>query len=299
MLYFKLMKKLEISGKTAITGIIGYPISHTFSPIMHNKAFKYLNLNFIYLPFLVKEKDLRYAIRAIRALNIVGVNVTIPHKEKVIKYLDETSSDVKKIGAVNTILNKNGKLIGFNTDKFGFVQPLVSQNVELKNKKIMVLGCGGASRAVCFGLLENNISSLLITDIIKEKAIRLKRDLRKFYKDCKIEIVHSSSEIIFNRLKDIDILVNATPVGMKPDSNSSPVYKIPKENKKLIVYDLVYNPVRTKLLNLAEKQNLKTINGIEMLIYQGAKAFEIWTGKQAPVDIMKGVVYETKNSKEF
>lgn len=278
---------MKINAQTKIVGIFAYPVSHSLSPVMHNAAFSYLGLNYVYLPFEVKEAELKNAVSSLRALNIVGVNVTVPHKEKIIKYLDEVSEEVLKIGAVNTVKNLDGKLLGFNTDKYGFVNSLKRAKIKLENKKAVVLGCGGASRAVCFGLLENKIKNLIITDIVKEKVERLKRDLKKFYPDVEIEGILYDEEKILNVLKYADILVNATPVGMKPDLNSSPVSKLPEDNKNLIVYDLVYNPLKTKLLKIAEKLKLKSISGLEMLVLQGAKSFEIWTGKTAPVKIMK------------
>lgn len=278
---------MKITGETKIVGIFAYPVRHSLSPLMHNSAFSYLGLNYIYLPFQIRESELKNAVLSIKALNITGVNITVPHKEKVLKELDELSDEVLKIGAVNTILNKDGKLIGFNTDKFGFIKSLLLAGVKLENKRIMVLGCGGASRAVCFGVLEHNIRTLIITDVIEEKLKKLKKDLKKFHKDKYIQGIVYNEEKIFEKLSDIDILVNATPVGMTPDVNSSPILGIPKSNKNLIVYDLVYNPLKTKLLKLAEKQNLKTVSGIEMLIWQGAKAFEMWTGRKAPTDVMR------------
>lgn len=281
---------MNISGKTKVVGIFGYPIEHTLSPVMHNSAFLHLGLDYIYLPFQVKEVDLKYAVLSIKALDIRGVNVTIPHKEKVIKYLDEVSDDVLKIGAVNTILNNNGKLIGFNTDKFGFIKSITQAGITLQNKKVLVLGCGGASRAVCFGLLEEGIYSLYITDIFEKKAKKLKNDLKKFYKDKDIKVITTGS--ILEVLSNVDILVNATPVGMKPNTDASPVDTFEKSNNDLIVCDLVYNPVETKLIKMAKKQKLKTISGIDMLVWQGAKAFEIWTGIKPPYDIMREKVYK-------
>lgn len=286
---------MNISGKTKIVGIFGYPIGHTLSPLMHNYVFSYLGLDYIYLPFTVKENELKNAVLSLRALNIVGVNVTVPHKEKVIKYLDEISDEVKKIGAVNTIKNESGKLKGYNTDKFGFVQSLLSAKVKLENKKIIVLGSGGASRAVCFGLLEYNVKEIIITDVIEEKARILKRHLKKFYPDKNIQAIRHEEEIVFKKVEEADILVNATPVGMSPNVNVSPLKKIPPGNS-LVVYDLVYNPLKTKLLQMAREAKQTTISGIEMLIYQGKNAFEIWTNTSAPINIMrKGILVGRMN----
>lgn len=277
---------MNISGKTKIVGIFGYPVGHTLSPLMHNSAFSYLGLDYIYLPFAVSENELKNAVSSLRALNIVGVNVTVPHKEKVIKYLDEITEEVKKIGAVNTIKNESGKLIGYNTDKSGFVETLLSAKVKLENKKICVLGSGGAARAVCFGLLEHKVKKIIITDIIEEKAKALKRHLKKFYPDKNIQAIVHEEEIVFKKVEEVDILVNATPVGMSPTPHLSPLKKIPTHTN-LVVYDLVYNPLKTKLLEMAQKQKQTTISGIEMLIYQGKGAFEIWTNTPAPVNIIR------------
>jgi shikimate dehydrogenase len=278
---------MKINSETKIVGIFAYPVGHSLSPPMHNSAFSHLQLNYIYLPFEVKRENLKNAVLSLKSLNITGVNVSVPHKETVIKYLDEVSEDALKIGAVNTIKNSDGKLFGFNTDKSGFINSLKNEKIKLPGKKVVVLGCGGGSRAVCFGLLEEGILNLVITDVIKEKVEKLKRYLKKFYRDREIRGILYNEEKIFEELKDADLLINATPVGMKPNINSTPISKIPKENKNLVVYDLVYNPLKTKLLRIAEEQNLKTISGLEMLVLQGAASFEIWTGEKAPVEIMR------------
>jgi len=275
-----------ISGKTRVCGVIGDPIEHTMSPVMHNAAFKELGLDYLYVPLRVKREELGKAVESVRALNIRGLNVTLPHKVSIISFLDELDPLARKIGAVNTIVNDDGVLTGYNTDATGFLQALLEGGVEPKEKKVVILGAGGASRAISFILAERGahlviLNRLLELDWAKELAQRVSKVFAKEVKA--LELNEKNLEMV---LEGADILINATSVGMSPDVDETPV---PARLLKpgLIVFDIVYNPIKTRLLKEAETASAQTIGGLDMLAWQGAIAFEKWTGRKAPLDLMK------------
>lgn len=281
---------LNISAKTKIIGVFGYPIEHSLSPPMHNAAFSYLGLDYCYLAFSVRPEDLKQAVESVRALNLVGVNVTIPHKERVLPYLDEVSREAGLIGAVNTIRNKGGKLIGYNTDLTGFLTSLKQAGFNPKGKKVVVIGAGGAARAVSFALSQEGIHSLFILNRTLEKAESLTKMVKKSIINLNIRALPLRKKELIKAIERADLLVNATSLGMVPKTSQSPLAGFGLLPKNLVVYDLVYNPVDTKLIRLARKSKGKTIGGLEMLIQQGAKSFEIFTGLRAPQEVMRKVV---------
>ncbi|HEA47312.1 MAG TPA: shikimate dehydrogenase, partial [bacterium] len=260
---FNLMK---INGETRIVGLIGYPIGHTLSPAMHNRAFEYLDLNYVYLPFPVKESNLKEALRALPALGMVGVNVTLPYKERVLEYLDEVSEEVELTHAVNTILVKDSRLIGYNTDGKGFVTSL-RKGVEIdpRGKKVVIIGAGGAGRAVSIGLAKEGVEKITLTDIIFNKAQDIASHITKNVP--KVEVAAVRKEGLGKEVREADVLINATPLGMKPEDPLPIDSKLLHPN--LLIYDLIYNPPKTKLLSEAEGIGAKTLNGVGMLLYQG------------------------------
>jgi len=278
---------LKISGKTKVCGIIGDPIEHTLSPVMHNVAFNDSKLDFIYVAFRVKKEELGNAMSSMRSLGIHGLNVTMPHKNAVINYLDEIDSRAKFIGAVNTILNDDGKLIGFNTDSVGALKALKENGVDINGKKLLLLGAGGAAKAIAFQAAQE-VEELRILNRTAEKAKRLAEVLRRKFNGM-IKGNSLSANLIKEELKDSDILINATSVGMHPNIDQSlvdPEWLRPD----LCVMDIVYNPIETRLAKDAKAMGAKVISGIDMLIYQGAASFEIWTNHPAPVEIMKQAI---------
>ncbi|MDD5260112.1 MAG: shikimate dehydrogenase [bacterium] len=272
-----------ITGKTKVCGIFGYPIEHSLSPLMHNAAFKALELDYVYVAVKVAPEDLAAAIKAIRALDLVGVNITIPHKEAVITLLDELSPEAKAIGAVNTIVNCGGRLIGDNTDGKGFIKSLVEENkIKLPGKKVVLLGAGGAGRSIGISLLKNNIQSLYLYDLAENRRNSLAADLINMSSKKKVKLL--GQDELHQALKNADILINATPVGMKA---TDPCVVDPALlTKKLFIYDIVYN-YETALLKEAKRKKIKCANGLGMLVNQGAVSFELWTGKKAPLQIMR------------
>lgn len=269
---------MKISGKTGIVALLGFPVGHSLSPAMHNAAFEHLGLDFCYVAFPVAPELLQDAVRAVRALGLRGVNVTVPHKEKVISFLDEVSEEASFIGAVNTILNSNGVLKGYNTDGRGFMESLSEAGISAEGKRVLIIGAGGACRAVSYYLSEA-AHTLQIYDIDNDKVEGLVRDLTRI----RSNVSRLGS---LDSLDGIDILINATPLGLK-DTDPSPV-DISLITGNITVCDLIYK--ETDLLRTASLKGCRTLNGLGMLLYQGLLAFEIWTGIRPPVDIMRNAI---------
>ncbi len=280
------MKNTVISGKTKVCGLIGDPVEHSMSPAMHNAAFKELGIDYLYVPFRVKREELGKAIEGIRALNIKGLNVTIPHKVAILPFLDELDPLAEKIGAVNTIVNDDGVLRGYNTDATGFLQALLGRGIEPEGKKVVILGAGGASRAISFILADRRAQLVILNrrlelDWARELASRISQTFGK-----EVEALELNRENLARALDKADILVNATSVGMSPNVNETPVNS-DLLTPDIIVFDIVYNPIKTRLVREAEIKGAKTISGVDMLIWQGVLAFEKWTGRKAPVELMR------------
>lgn len=273
-----------INGETRIFGIIGHPVKHTMSPAMQNAALAHLRINGVYVPFDVEPKDLAAALEGIRTMDICGVNVTIPHKEAVIKYLDRLSHEAALIGAVNTIVNKNGKLTGYNTDASGFITALKGDlKFNPRGKTIFILGAGGAAKAVGFGLAMIGAKRIILTDVIDDKALELACEI-ELKTGCECIALKPNSPGMREIILNAQLLVNATPCGMH---ESDPIsINANFLHKGLCVFDLIYNK-ETKLLKAARQKGIRASGGLNMLLYQGAKAFELWTGKKAPIGIMK------------
>ncbi len=278
---------MKISGKTGVCGVIGDPVEHTLSPVMHNAAFEELNLDFVYLAFRVRREELREAIIGARSLDLQGLNVTMPHKNAVMRYLDEIDSTARSIGAVNTILNDEGRLMGYNTDGIGALKALEENGITPNGKKLLLLGAGGAGKAIAFHAARE-VEELVILNRTPQKAKKLAEVLRKEFNK-KINGDALSTEIMKEELRDADILVNATSVGMHPDIDQS---LVPPSSLRtdLCVMDIIYTPLETKLAKDAKAVGAKVVSGIEMLVYQGAASFEIWTNHPAPVKVMKQAV---------
>jgi len=273
-----------ITGKTSVFGIIGDPVEHSLSPGMHNAAYKVLNLDNIYVPFHVKADELEYAVNGAYSLGIKGLNVTIPHKTEVLKYLDYLDIAAGLIGAVNTIEFGENGAVGHNTDGIGAVRA-IEEITPVKGKKVLILGAGGASRAICFQVLLSGAKNLVIANRTIEKATELGNDLVEKL-DHEVHATDLGSNLQ-KEIEDTDILINTTPIGMYPNIDQKPLVTESMMHQDLVVNDIVYNPIKTGLLKEAEKANAKTISGIKMLMYQGIEAFKIWTGIEPPVEIFK------------
>lgn len=269
---------MDVSGKTRVAGIFGYPIDHTLSPSMHNAAFQYLGLDMCYIPFRVSPEALPDAVKAIRSLNMLGVNITVPHKEKVIPLLDKVNEEASFIGAVNTVTNTEGVLTGYNTDGRGFLSSLTEEGISIERKNILIIGSGGASRAVSYYLSEK-ASTLSLFDTDRPKAQKLVNDLSRIRNNvCLVKDMDNTLQH--------DIVINATPLGLKQDD---PLPFNPDSiTSDMVICDLVYK--KTGLLKEAELRGAKIIDGSGMLLWQGVLAFELWTGVKPPVDIMRDML---------
>ncbi len=280
---------IPISAKTIIFCIIGHPITHSFSPFIHNYWFKELGLDFRYLAFDVHPDQLKQSIKGIKALNIKGFNVTIPHKEAILNFIDKVDDLAQDIGAINVIKLEEGDLIGRNTDALGGKKALLDAGCKIKNKKVLILGAGGAARAISFALI-GDIDSLVIANRTRERVRILAGDLMK-KKNNKIKIINFNTQSLKKELGDIDILINTTPIGMYPNINKSPISK-EILHSDLFIFDLVYNPIETQLLKEAKSIGCKSQSGLDMLINQGVLAFEWWTNKKPNIDKIKDKIIE-------
>lgn len=285
---------MNITGSTNIVGLIGNPVEHSFSPQMHNAAFKALNLDYTYVAFDVNPADLKTAINGAKSLNIKGFNVTIPHKINVINYLNTLDDIAKLIGAVNTIDFKNLK--GYNTDGIGAIKA-IEEIDSVKNKNIVIAGAGGASKAISFYLAKYGADKITILNRNIDKAKNLANDIlnSNLIEDIKTDSISQINDY----LNDSDILINTTPVGMSPNINDKPIATADNMHEDLIVFDAVYNPNETVLLKEAIKANAKPVYGIKMLLYQGAESFKIWTGQNPPIDVMEEILIKTLNLKWY
>ena len=287
------MKK-EINGKTKIIGVIGKNIKNSLSPLFHNQIILKHSLNFCYLPFQVAETDLNIAIQGIKALNIKGVNITFPYKEKVIEFLDEVGESARRIGAVNTIVNNKGFLTGYNTDVIGFKKSLQEDGkFVIKGKKAVILGAGGAARAVVYALLEEEIEEICIFNRTLEKAKKIKQNLSSFFPKSRISVFLLEGENLKEKIEKAHLLVNATSLGMPPRVDNTPLPDEKLFHPNLLVYDLIYRPARTLFLRQAKRAGAKIINGLPMLVYQGIESFYLWTGlkleRKEVLEIIKGI----------
>ena len=275
-----------ISGKTRIFGIFGYPVEHTFSPGMHNAAFKKLAMDACYVPFAVPPEKLGDAVRALIPLGLRGLNITVPHKERVLAYLDELSEEARLIGAVNTIEVRKDRLIGHNTDGRGFLRALKEHGgYDPKGKKFLFIGSGGAARAVSFSLALAGAAQITFRDLDERKASLLAKDIRK---KTGVSANTIREEALAEYAADADCLINATPLGLKK-TDPMPI-RAECVRKSHLVCDLVYNPPETALLSMAGKRGAGRLPGLGMLLYQGVIAFELWTGTKAPVLTMKNAL---------
>ena len=257
-------------------GLIGYPVKHSVSPAMHNAALKYLGIEGTYLAFEVKPNELEKAVFGAKALGFKGLNVTIPYKEEVLKFV-KPDSLASKIEAINTIDLE--KMIGYNTDAYGAIMALEENGVEIEDKVALVVGAGGAGKAIAFALVERG-ATVILTNRTASRGLEVAEKIRR-YGEC---IFYSYDKIEELRGK-VDMIVNATPLGMKGFEQKLPVPVSMLED--VVVFDIVYNPIETRLISEAKKRGCKVVYGIDMLVYQGAKAFEIWTGLDAPISVMK------------
>lgn len=279
-----------INSETKLLGIVGYPIKHSLSPVLHTTLAQKYELNFVYLAFEIIPENFKHFKDVVLTLNISGLNVTIPYKERVLPYLDEVDKLANYIGAVNTVVNKNNKLIGYNTDIYGFVRSV--SDIDLKDEEVVMIGCGGVSRAIVCGLSELGAKRVYIYDIDKNKMLLLKKQFDDF-------VILVKEEQIETIVPTVKLIVNATPLGMK--DNDPPPLKLDLINKQHIVYDVIYNR-ETELVKYARQIGCKHVfDGIAMFVYQAAESFFLWTGikpnENFMFELVKKLIFDssTKN----
>ncbi len=266
-----------------IVGVIGHPIKHSLSYLMHNEAFRLGKINSTYLSFDVIASNLKDALKGMKALGIRGFNITLPFKETIIQYLDEVSEEASVVGAVNTIVNENGKLFGYNTDTNGVFETLSPHKDKITEKTISVIGAGGAARSVIFTLIRKfKPAKINIINRTKQRAETLSD---YFYSKMNYEELVPYELVppdLISVFKESSMIINATASGMFPKTEDSPLEIEDVFNEGQIVFDVIYNPLKTKFLEIAEKQGAAVINGLKMFVEQGARSYEIWTGEQMP-----------------
>lgn len=282
-----------VSGHTKQLGIIGYPVEHSFSPKMHNFISEMLNNDYIYSAWRVRPEDLEAAVNGIRALNIAGINVTAPHKAEVMKYIDEVSEQARLLGSVNTVVNRNGRLCGYNTDAEGFCAALKSAGIEAADKKILIIGAGGVVKPTIIRLIQEKPREITVVNRTKSKVMALAEAIKD-----------RTGFGILTEVKDkaFDIVINTTSAGMEPQLDKLPIDELEEFddlsfiNENTAVVDMIYNPDETLFLREAKKRGAKkAINGLGMLIYQGIIAYELFTGSKLPENISEVIKKEVFN----
>jgi shikimate dehydrogenase len=282
---------MTINGSTSILAVIGHPVAHSFSPQMQNAAIRALDLNLCYVAFHVRPEEVGAAIQGMRAFNLLGLNVTVPHKEAVIPYLDQLSEEAQRVGAVNTIHHFHGKLIGYNTDVYGILTSLKeTAGLDPLPETVAVLGASGAARGVVYGLCTKpEVRTIRIFNRTVEKAERLAEEMSR-WTSARLEAYPLNNDALQKGLEDAGLLINTTSVGMHPNSDESPVGEGTSLHPSLVVYDIIFNPLETQLVKQARSAGAVGVGGIEMLVYQGARAIEIWTGIYPPIEAMKAAL---------
>lgn len=275
-----------ISGKTKLTGFFAKPASHSLSPLMHNLAFSHWGIDAVYLAFEVDQTNLRQAVESIRTLDMLGVNVSMPNKTAVLAYLDQLSSEAELIGAVNTIVHQEQRLIGYNTDGMGFVRSVNETGHPIKNQKIVVLGAGGAAKAIVVQMALEGAQEITIYKRLNATFLPLKEYFAKVSEKtgCPIRLHDYADESqLALDLSQANLLINATDIGMGSKKDQLPIADVKLLHSQLAVFDLIYSPSETRLIQEAKKMGIKAYNGLGMLIHQGAIAFELWTHREMPV----------------
>ena len=280
-----------ITGRTALTGLLGSPVAHSLSPMMHNDSFRHLGLDYVYLCFDVNEDNLKEAVNGLKICGIRGFNLTMPDKNRMAELADALSPAAELIGAVNTVVNDNGRLVGHNTDGVGFIRSLADYGFSPEGKTVTLLGAGGAATAIAAQAALDGVKELRIfarpNSRFHERTVRLVDDInRQTGCVCTLSDL-TDTTALRSSLEESALLVNGTPVGMAPDTEVSVITDPSMFHKDLFVSDIIYNPRETRLMRLAKEAGCRTSNGLFMLLYQGAEAFRLWTGQEMPTDLIK------------
>ncbi|MCI9082300.1 MAG: shikimate dehydrogenase [Lachnospiraceae bacterium] len=280
----------QITGNTKLTALLGSPVSHSISPQMHNEAFYQLGLDYVYLAFDVTPETLGDAVKGLKAAGICGFNLTMPLKVHILPLLDELTPAARLAGAVNTVIVKNGRMIGHTTDGTGYMRSVIDAGYNIIGKKMTLLGAGGAATAICVQAALDGVSSI---DMFKRKNASWDKTMEfcqqtAFETGCKINLLDfNDTDLLAESISKSAVLTNATSLGMAPDTDISPIPDPAMLRQDLIVSDIIYNPRKTLLIEQAEQQGCPCFNGLYMLLYQGAAAFTCWTGREMPIDVIK------------
>lgn len=285
-----------INGKTGLIGLIGWPVGHSLSPLMHNSALHFLGLNYSYIPLAVRPELLPKVVDSLKTFGFTGANVTIPYKVEIMQYLDKLDASAVEAGAVNTILCTQWECIGYNTDAAGFVQALLMAGVRVSGKCAAILGAGGAAKAVIAGLSKHGISRVLIGTRQQDKAEELAKAVANNSKRVEYFAYDWQSAKFKTALTACDIIINATPLGMWPKCQDSPPLAWDKIRAETAICDMVYNPLCTEFLKIGAAHSCKTVNGLGMLLEQGVLAFKIWTKQEMPENGIKNLLSATINN---
>ena len=276
---------MNITGRTKIVGVIGDPVEHSCSPPMHNTAFREMGMDYIYVPFHVKPADLSAAVEGFKALNVMGINITLPHKSAALTLMDSLSQEARLIGAINTMVFRDGMVEGHNTDARGFIASLREKGIEnIQGMKVVVLGAGGGAQAVVVGLALEGVDRITIANRTPEKAIRIAENISE-KTGIQVKGISLSDNLLPEHISQSRLLVSTISAGMDP---SIPLVIDPDWlHEDLTVCDIVYTPPETNLLKAAAQRGLRTVGGMGMLVHQGAISFQLWTGEQPPVNTMR------------
>lgn len=288
---------IPITGHTQLTGLLGSPVAHSISPRMHNESFQYWGLDYVYLCFDVKEQTLPEAVEGLKAMGIRGFNLTMPCKNRIVGLCDALSPAARLINAVNTVVNENGHLTGHNTDGIGFVRALRDAGHEISQKTMTLLGAGGASTAICVQSAIDGAKAIHVfarsTSRFWDRMQALADELSRSY-PCQVTLTDQADQArLAKALEESQLLVNGTSVGMSPNTGDSLITDSRCLHPDLVVFDAIYDPRQTRLLKLAADAGCRTCNGLYMLLYQGAEAFTLWTGKDMPIEHIKSRCFDT------
>lgn len=282
---------MDITGHTRLTGLLGRPVSHSISPQMHNEAFRLLDLDYVYLAFDVGTRELKTAVEGLKALNVRGFNLTMPDKTAMLELADELTPAARLSGACNTVIYDNGRLIGHTTDGIGFMRSAAQEGCTLPGNRLTILGAGGAASAICTQAALDGVTRIDIFRRNNPEAFartQLFADRLMQETECEVRVFDLADQTqLHTSMEESVLLANATNVGMAPDTDRCPVSEDTIFPKHLTVCDIIYNPRRTRLLELAQAAGCRTFNGLYMLLYQGAASFECWTGHSMPVEPIK------------
>lgn len=279
-----------LDGTTRVAGVIGWPVRHSLSPPMQNAALAALGLNWVYVPFAVAPERVRDGMAAIRALDLVGLNVTIPHKAAVLPYMDELSDEARALGGVNTVVHHDGRLIGHSTDGAGFLRSLREIGEDVGGREVCLIGAGGSARAVALAVCRAGASGLTVVNRTLAKAQCLAAQMSGLCPGVKVAAVGLATPQAEAAVSNARVVIDSTAVGMYPHHETEPVVPGQWLHSEQVVCDLTYNPRDTVLLQAARRQNAGTLDGTGMLVHQGALALELWTGEKAPVEVMRAAL---------